>query len=271
MIKIAICQLRTETDRAETSAKAKAMIYEAASKGADFVVLPEMYNTPYSREYFKRFADMGHADAVAQLSAWAKELKIYIVGGSVPERDKDGKIFNTCFIFDREGKEIARHRKIHLFDVELPGLRVRESATFSPGKDITVFETEYGTMGCAVCFDLRFPELFRAMQQRGAKLVFLPAQFSVATGPKYWEPMLKARAFDYQYYVVGAGAARYHGFHYESYGHSAVIDPTGACLCMAGEDEEILYADVDLEYVDEYRAQLPTSKLMRTDVYRLAE
>ena len=271
MIKIAICQLRTETDRTETMLKTKAMVSEAASKGADFVVLPEMFNTPYSREYFKKFAGLGHKETVEQLSAWAKELKIYLIGGSVPELDEDGKIYNTCFIFDRDGKEIARHRKIHLFDVELPGLRVRESATFAPGSDITVFETEYGTMGCAVCFDLRFPELFRAMQQRGAKLVFLPAQFSTTTGPKYWEPMLKARAFDYQYYMVGAGAARYVGFNYEAHGHSAIIDPSGAVMCMAGEGEEILYADVDLEYVDEYRAQLPTSKLMRTDVYRLAE
>lgn len=270
MIKIAVCQLRTEIDRSVTMAKAKAMIYEAAAKGADFAVLPEMFNCPYSREYFKKYAGLGHEETVAQLSRWAKELGIYIVGGSVPET-ADGKIYNTCFIFDREGREIARHRKIHLFDVELPGLRVRESATFAPGDDITVFETECGTMGCAVCFDLRFPELFRAMQHRGAKLVFLPAQFSTTTGPKYWEPMLKARAFDYQCYIVGAGAARYVGFNYEAHGHSAVIDPSGEVLCRAGEGETILYADVDLDYVDEYRAQLPTTKLLRKDVYCIAE
>lgn len=271
MIKIAICQIRTETVREETMKKAKAMIYEAAAKGADFVVLPEMFNCPYSREYFKKFAGLGHKDTVEALSAWARELKVYIVGGSVPELDEDGKIYNSCFVFDREGREIARHRKIHLFDVELPGLRVRESATFAPGKDITVFETEFGTMGCAVCFDLRFPELFRAMQRRGAKAVFLPAQFSTTTGPKYWEPMLRARAFDYQYYVIGAGAARYVGFNYEAHGHSAVVDPSGEVLCMAGEGEEILYAEIDLEYLESYRAQLPTTKLMRPDVYTLAE
>ena len=249
MIKIAVCQLRTEIDRSETMAKAKAMIFEAAQNGADFAVLPEMFNCPYSREYFKKYAGLGHEETVRQLSQWSKELGIYIVGGSVPET-ADGKIYNSCFIFDRQGRQIACHRKIHLFDVELPGLRVRESATFAPGDGITVFETEYGTMGCAVCFDLRFPELFRAMQSRGAKLVFLPAQFSTTTGPKYWEPMLKARAFDYQ---------------------SAVIDPSGEVLCRAGEGETILYADVDLGYVEEYRAQLPTTKLLRKDVYCIAE
>ena len=263
MIKIAVCQLRTEIDRSETMAKVKAMIYEAAANGADFAVLPEMFNCPYSREYFKKYAGLGHEETVAELSQWAKELGIYIVGGSVPET-ADGKIYNTCFIFDRQGRQIARHRKIHLFDVELPGLRVRESATFAPGNDITVFETEYGTMGCAVCFDLRFPELFRAMQARGA-------QFSTTTGPKYWEPMLKARAFDYQCYMVGAGAARYVGFNYEAHGHSAVIDPSGEVLCRAGEGETILYADVDFDYVEQYRAQLPTTKLLRKDVYCIAE
>ena len=119
MIKIAICQLRTETDRDETMRKAKAMIYEAAANGADFAVLPEMFNCPYSREYFKKFAGLGHEETVKQLSAWAKDCGMYIVGGSVPET-ADGKIYNTCFVFDREGNQIARHRKIHLFDVELP-------------------------------------------------------------------------------------------------------------------------------------------------------
>jgi len=270
MIKIAVCQIRTETDRPQTMDKAKRMIYEAAAKGADFAVLPEMFNCPYSREYFKKFAHLGHEDTCAQLSAWAKDCGIYIVGGSVPETD-NGKIYNTCFVYDREGRQIARHRKIHLFDVELPGLRVRESATFAPGNDITMFETEFGTMGCAVCFDLRFPELFRAMQNRGADVVFLPAQFSMTTGPKYWEPMLRSRAFDYQYYVVGAGAARYVGFNYEAYGHSAVIDPSGEVLCQAGEGEEIIYAELDLEYLKAYRQQLPTAKLRRADVYSIAE
>ena len=107
MIKIAICQLRTETDRDETMRKAKAMIYEAAANGADFAVLPEMFNCPYSREYFKKFAGLGHEETVKQLSAWAKDCGIYIVGGSVPET-ADGKIYNTCFVFDREGNQIAR-------------------------------------------------------------------------------------------------------------------------------------------------------------------
>ena len=270
MIKLALLQIRTETDQAVTMDKARRMVYEAADKGADFVVLPEMFNCPYSREYFKKYAALGHKEAHAAMSAWAREKRIYLVGGSVPETE-DGKIYNTCFIFDRDGNEIARHRKIHLFDVDFDGLRVKESATFAPGSDITVFNTEFGAMGCAVCFDVRFPELFRAMAQRGAKLIFLPAQFSMTTGPRHWEPLVRSRALDYQLYMVGVGAARYVGFNYEAYGHSTVIGPSGIVETMADETEQIVYVDIDLDNVDRFRAQMPTVSLMRPDVYRLAE
>ena len=270
MIKIAMLQIRTETDQAETMEKARRMVYEAADKGVDMVCLPEMFNCPYSREYFKKYAALGHKEAYAAMSSWAREKQIYIVGGSIPETE-DGKIYNTCFIFDREGREIARHRKMHLFDVDYDGLRVKESATFTPGSDITVFETKFGTMGCAICFDVRFPELFRAMAQRGAKLIFLPAQFSMTTGPRHWEPLIRSRALDYQLYMVGVGAARYVGFNYEAYGHSTVIGPSGIVECMADETEQIVYAEIELEKVEQFRAQMPTRKLMRTDVYTVME
>ncbi|MEI3102322.1 MAG: nitrilase-related carbon-nitrogen hydrolase [Oscillospiraceae bacterium] len=108
-------------------------------------------------------------------------------GGRLRARNRGGRIYNTCFVFDSQGRQIARHRKVHLFDVDLPGMRFRESSTFTPGEKVTVFDTEYGKMGCAVCFDLRFPELFRAMAVRGAKVIFLPAQFNTTTGPTHWE------------------------------------------------------------------------------------
>ena len=270
MIKLALLQIRTEIDQAETMEKARRMVYEAADQGVDFVVLPEMFNCPYSREYFKKYAALGHEEAYAAMSAWAKEKGIYIVGGSIPETE-GGKIYNTCFVFDREGKEIARHRKIHLFDVDYDGLRVKESSTFAPGNDITVFETEFGTMGAAICFDVRFPELFRAMAMRGAKMIFLPAQFSMTTGPRHWEPLIRSRALDYQLFMVGVGAARYEGFNYEAYGHSTIIGPSGIVECMADETEQIFYAEVDLSKVELFRSQMPTRKLMRRDVYTVME
>ena len=268
MTMLALCQIRTELDREETMTKAERMIREAAANGADFTVLPEMFSCLYSRKYFRSFAAMGHESTVAILSALAKELGIYIVGGSVPE-SADGKLYNTCFIFDREGRQIACHRKVHLFDND--SLNVHESHTFSPGSEITVFDTEFGKMGCAVCFDVRFPELFRAMAMRGAKLVFLPAQFNTMTGPASWELLLRSRATDNQLFIVGAEAARYDGFSYECWGHSMVADPFGSKIAECDETEQILYVDVDLSKTEATREQFPVFPLLRRDIYKVAE
>ena len=270
MIKIAVCQIKTLIDREAPMARTAAMLREAAAKGADFVVLPEMFNCPYSGRWFRQYAAEGHESSVAALSALAAELGVYVVGGSMPESE-GGKIYNTCFIFDRKGRLIARHRKVHLFDSDILGFPIRESDTFSPGDAITVFDTEFGPMGCAICYDLRFPEMFRAMAERGAQIVFVPAQFNMQSGPHHWRDMLGARAIDYQYFVVGAAAARNRDFRYECYGHSLVVDPYGDLLVMAGEDEEIVYADVDLSRIGEVRGILPIIKSQRRDLYTISE
>lgn len=270
MIRLAICQMRTELSQTESLEKARLMVEEAAAAGADFVVLPEMFNCPYSKEYFKKYAALGHRESVEAMSAWAKKLNIYLVGGSIPET-ADGKIYNTCFVFGRNGEQLARHRKLHLFDVDIPGMRFRESSTFSPGDEITVFQTEYGLMGCAVCFDVRFPELFRAMAMRGARLIFLPAQFSTRTGPAHWEMTLRMRAVDNEVFFAAAAAARYPGFDYECWGHSMIVDPYARILAEADETEQIIYSDIDFKTVDEVRQQLPTFLKLRKDLYRVAE
>lgn len=268
--RLAVVQLRTELMQEETMEKAERMVREAAQNGADFVCLPEMWNCPYTRHYFKLYAGLGHETAVHEMSRWARENKIYLVGGSVSETDGE-KIYNTCFIFDREGNMIAKHRKVHLFDVDLPNLHFKESDTFAPGNEITVFDTEFGKMGAAVCFDVRFPELFRSMTMRGAKTIFLPAQFGTNTGSKHWELMLRARAMDNEIFVVGASCARYVGFKYECWGHSTVVDPMGMVISTCDETEQIIYADVDLSRVDEVRAQLPTVSTLRRDIYTVSE
>ena len=270
MIKIAICQVKAVTDRDETLNHACDMIREAASNGADFAVLPEMFICPYSPRWFRRCAELGHEPIVSALSDLAKDLGIYIVGGSIPE-SAAGKIYNTCFIFDRQGNIIGRHRKIHLFDSDVSGMPVRESDTFSPGSEITVFDTEFGKMGCAVCYDIRFPEVFRAMAERGAQVVFLPAQFNMVSGPHHWASMLRARACDYQYFFVGAAAARNPDFKYQCYGHSIIIDPFGDVLGIGDEDETIVYADIDLGRIEEVREMLPCKKNIRRDIYCVAE
>ena len=266
---LAACQLRTELDYEETMAKAETMIRDAAGAGAKVVVLPEMFSCPYNGEYFMKAAQHGHEDAYRRMSGWAKANHILLVGGSVPEIE-DGRMYNTCFVFDSEGRQIARHRKAHLFDVDLPNMRFRESDTFTPGQEITVFDTDFGRIGVAICFDIRFPELFRAMARRGARLICLPAQFNMTTGPAHWEATLRMRTVDNELFFVGASSARYEGFPYECWGHSMILDPFGTALAAADHTEQTLLAEIDLNRVDEVRAQLPTFLHLREDLYTVA-
>ena len=246
------------------------MVLRAADAGADMVCLPEMFSCPYAGEYFRKSAALGHEETVSAMSAWARESGAILVGGSVPEREGE-RLYNTCFVFDEKGRQIARHRKVHLFDVDLPGMRFKESNTFTPGKEITVFDTRFGKMGAAVCFDVRFPELFRAMAERGARVIFLPAQFNMTTGPLHWELSLRSRAMDNELFFVGASAARYEGFSYECWGHSAIVGPFGELLAQADEKEQIISAELDLAEIDRVRAQLPTFLHLRRDVYKVAD
>lgn len=269
--KLAVIQIRTETDKAATMLKAESMIAEAASNGAEIVVLPEMWSCPYSKKYFHAFADAENGGSVAEMSRWARENGVILVGGSVPEKDGD-ELYNTCFVFDEQGRQIARHRKVHLFDVDIEGgIRFKESNSFAPGHEVTVFDTRFGKMGVIVCFDIRFPELSRAAAKRGAEVIFCPAQFNMTTGPRHWELSIRARAMDNEVYFVGASAARYEGFDYECWGHSTVAGPFGMVEASCDEKEQILYCDVDLNEVDSVRRQLPTFLHLREDVYCVAK
>ena len=267
---LAVCQLRTETDYEETMAKAERMLRDAASSGAEVAVLPEMFSCPYDRKYFRVFAERGHEDSCRRLADWAKKYRLLLVGGSIPESE-GGRLYNTSFVYDADGRLLARHRKIHLFDVDLPGMRFQESHTFTPGSEITEFDTEYGRMGVAVCFDVRFPELFRAMARRGAELICLPAQFNMTTGPAHWEATLRMRAVDNQLFFAAAAAARYEGFSYECWGHSMILDPYGTPLAAADEKEQLLLAELDRARIAEVRAQLPTFLHLREDVYTVTD
>ena len=269
--KLAAVQLRTETDKAMTFDKAGRMIAEAARSGARLVVLPEMWSCPYSNKYFHSFADNDNGFSCGEMSRWARDNGIILVGGSVPEKCGD-KLYNTCYVFDESGRQIARHRKVHLFDVDIKGgVHFKESHSFAAGEDITVFDTSLGRMGVEICFDIRFPELSRAMARRGAKLILCPAQFNMTTGPRHWELSVRSRAMDNELFFVGVSAARYEGFTYECWGHSTVVDPFGMVIASCDEKEQILYCDIDLNEVDSVREQLPTFLHLREDVYDVAK
>lgn len=270
MIRIAVCQNLAARDRWETLDRVERMFREAAANGADVAVLPEMFLCPYSALSFQAEAILGHEEVTARLASLARQYHMYVVGGSIPEME-DYCCYNSCFVFDRGGRQIARHRKAHLYDADVLGMHVRESASFFPGNDVTVFDTEFGPMGVAVCYDLRFPEMFRAMAQRGAKVIFVPAQFNLSSGPKHWDLLLRSRAVDYQVFLVGAQAARNPDVRYQCWGRSAVYDPAGVCLAQAGEGEEILYADLDPAQIEAERALLPVARALRRDLYCISE
>ncbi len=269
--KLAVVQIRTETDMEQTLVKAERMVAEAAQGGAKLVVLPEMWSCPYSKKYFHAVADSDNGTSREAMSRWAGDNGIILVGGSVPEKCGD-KLYNTCYVFDENGRQIARHRKIHLFDVDIKGgMRFKESNSFAPGEDITVFDTSLGRMGVEICFDIRFPELCRAMAKRGAEIILCPAQFNMTTGPRHWELSVRARAMDNELFFVGASAARYEGFDYECWGHSTVADPFGMVTASCDEKEQILFCNIDLNEVDSVREQLPTFLHLREDVYNVAK
>lgn len=271
-MKVALIQLAGGSgDKAADVALACEKIRASAAQGADIAVLPEMFCCPYDNACFRDYGEAEGGAAQSALAHLAAELEIYIVGGSIPEL-LDGRVYNTSYVYDRAGRQIARHRKAHLFDIDVAGgQRFMESETLSPGDGITTFETEFGTMGLCICFDLRFEELARCMALRGAKCIFVPAAFNMTTGPAHWELMFRQRAVDNQCFTVGVAPARNESASYVSYGNSMAVDPWGTVLCRAGGGAETLYAALDLSRVDAVRAQLPILSARRTDLYQLRE
>jgi predicted amidohydrolase len=202
-MKIALIQMSVTGDRQADLGTAADKIRTVREHGADIAVLPEMFCCPYDNACFRDYGEEAGGPAQQALSAAARSNSILVVGGSVPELD-GGRVYNTSFVYGRDGALLARHRKVHLFDIDVAGgQRFRESDTLSPGNQITTFETEFGTMGLCICFDLRFEELARCMALRGAKVLFVPAAFNMTTGPAHWELLFRQRAVDNQCFYRG--------------------------------------------------------------------
>lgn len=270
-MRVALIQMPVVAEKAVNIKTACEKIRQAHENGAELAVLPEIFCCPYDNACFRPGSESDGGEAQTALSALAKELGMYIVGGSVPELC-DEKLYNTSYVFGRSGELLAKHRKIHLFDIDVPGgQHFMESDTFARGNSITTFETEFGTMGLCVCFDMRFEELARCMALRGAKVIFVPAAFNMTTGPAHWEILFRQRAVDNQCFTVGVAPARNEAASYVSYGNSIAVDPWGSVLCRAGAEETTLYADLDLSRVDTVRQQLPIWKSRRTDLYEVSE
>lgn len=268
---VAQVQMRVTRDKAENIAAACRLIRRAAEQGAEFVMLPEMFCCPYENGAFRPYGEEQDGPAQRALSALAAALGIWIVGGSIPELEGN-RVYNTSFVYDSAGRQVARHRKMHLFDISVEGGQTfRESDTLSPGGEITVFDTPWGMMGLCICFDLRFEELARLMALRGARVIFVPAAFNMTTGPAHWELLFRQRAVDNQLFTVGTSPARSESETYVAWGHSIVCDPWGSVLHQCGAGEEISITSLDLHRVESVRRQLPILRARREDIYFMGQ
>ena len=268
--KAAICQMAVTTDKKNNIDKARRMIARAAAGGARLAVLPEMFNCPYVARVFPEYAEVyPEGETFKMLASAAREEGICLVGGSIPERD-DAHVYNSSFVFGPGGEFLGRHRKVHLFDVDLPGgIRVKESSTLGAGQDITVIKAGICDIGVAICYDVRFPELVRLMALEGAKVIVIPAAFNMTTGPAHWEMLHRCRAVDNQVYVIAASPARDAGAPYVAYGHSVIVDPWGEIISSAGEEEDVIFGEINPDRLARVRRELPLLEHRRTNLYHI--
>lgn len=266
-IKVGICQLKVTHNKIKNLKNAESKIRLAKRKGARLVVLPEMFNCPYQTEKFKEYAEaVPQGMTCRMLGGLARELNIYLAGGSIPEAYKK-RIFNTAPVFSPQGKLIARHRKMHLFDVCLKNVVMRESDVLTAGDSITCFNTPFGTFGLLICYDARFPELFRLMLKKDIAAVIMPGAFSTETGKSHWKMVIRTRAVDNQIYMVAASPARDPGSDYVAFGHSMIVDPWGDVLAEAGAKEAVVTAWLDPARLGRIRKRIPLLKHRREDCY----
>ncbi len=242
------------------------------------IVLPECFNSPYGCQYFPSYAETllpspptaEQSPSYHALSALAKETSTYLIGGSIPEYVPSTKKYhNTSLVFSPSGELLATHRKVHLFDIDIPGkISFHESEVLSPGNKVTIIDIpEYGKIGLAICYDIRFPELATIAARKDAFLLVYPGAFNMTTGALHWSLQARARAMDNQVYVALCSPARDMDASYNAWGHSMVTDPNAHVLVEAGESEEIVYAELEAGKIEETRKGIPLYSQRRFDVY----
>lgn len=260
-MKVTVVQMNTQEDKAANLASARALIETAASTDApDLIVLPETF-TSMTSDFGRQRANaetIPDGEACRLMSELARAHGVYIHAGSMAEAAGD-KCYNTTTVWDREGALIARYRKIHLFDVDVPGGQsYRESDTMRAGNEVVTYDLDGVTVGCAVCYDLRFPELFRALRDKDATVIVLPAAFTLLTGKDHWTPLIKARAIETQTYMVASAQIFTHDDGRKPcYGHSMIVDPWGTVIAEASDNIGSVTARIDPDYVELVRGKMP--------------
>lgn len=265
--RVALVQLAVKASKAENLARAGDEIKKAATSGAKLVCLPECFGFPYGAQYFPKYAESIPGETSEMLSKAAQENGVYLIGGSMAETE-NGKLYNTCLVYGPDGKMLAKHRKVHLFDIDIPGkITFKESDSFTAGNSLTTFDTPYCRVGLGICYDLRFAQMAQLYAKQGCKLLFYPGAFNMTTGPLHWELLQRGRAVDNQVYVATASPARDESASYVAWGHSMLVDPLGKVVTSAGAEEELVIGEVDLEHLEAVRNQIPITKQKRDDLY----
>ena len=253
-------------DRAANIARAESLVRAAADAGARLVVLAEKWPFIHGPRTLEG-AEALDGPSLSAAAGWARELSVAILAGSVLEARADGRAHNTSVLIDGAGEVVAVYRKIHMFDVEVGGVSYRESAATEPGGEVVVAEALGRRVGMSVCYDLRFPELYRRLADGGAEIIVVPAAFTSATGRDHWEPLLRARAIENQAFVIAAGLYGTHADGTVSHGRSMIIDPWGVVLAQAPDGEGVAVADLDFARLEDVRRRLPALGHRRPDVY----
>lgn len=251
--------MATGSDKVANLDRAESLVREASSRGTKLVVLPEVFAWRGPREGEAEHAESIPGPTTERLSAIARALGIHLQAGSISERIAgERRCYNTALLFAPNGEIAGRYRKIHLFDVEIPGqVSARESQGRRHGAETVLVRTEIGAIGLSVCYDLRFPELYRRLVRGGAEILCVPSAFTFPTGAAHWEPLLRARAIENQCYVIAPDQCGSSPNGYRDYGNSMIVDPWGAVLARAGDGEGVIVAEIRLDYLARVRQELP--------------
>lgn len=262
---VGAAQMTSGPDKARNLDTAIRLVEEAAARGARLVTLPELFNCLGGSETIVSQSEPVPGPTSQAMSELAARLRIILLAGSIAERvEGSDKVFNTSLLFSPEGKQLACYRKIHLFDIDLPGqITFQESSFMQAGDRMVVTDTAIGRLGQATCYDLRFPELFRRLIAARADVLCVPSAFTLPTGRDHWLPLLRARAIENQTYVIASNQYGRNGPGIVTYGRSAIIDPWGVPLAVAADGETVITAEIDLDQQAEIRERLPALKHRR--------
>jgi predicted amidohydrolase len=261
----AAIQMTTSSDKASNLSKAEGAIRIAAAAGSRLVALPEVFNWRGKRAEEAAAAESLTGPTLTLMAGLARELEIYLLAGSITEDvPNESRRYNTAVLFGPDGARLAIYRKIHLFDVDLPGrVTVKESDAKMPGDEVVTARTRLGMVGLSICYDLRFPELYRRLAFAGARILMIPSAFTFPTGEAHWEALIRARAIENQCYVIAPAqfGPNVHGF--SDYGNSMIVDPWGRVMARGSDQEGIVIAPIDMEYLERVRRELPALKHAR--------